>query len=129
MAKNPKKNKPTPTNGTAPQAPQTALENKEAPAISGTAGAAKRRAPSAAASTKSGSKRSTSSAAKPAAQPKSAATSLESVRARSGVSDDEIRLRAYFLAEWRAQNGIAGTSDQDWWEARRQLEAEAARLA
>ena len=40
-------------------------------------------------------------------------------------SDEEIRLRAYFISEWRMQNGIAGGSADDWLEARRQLKQEA----
>jgi hypothetical protein len=43
---------------------------------------------------------------------------------RREPSDDEIRLRAYFIAEWRTQMGISGGESDDWVEARRQLEAE-----
>ena len=46
--------------------------------------------------------------------------------AQTAVSDDEIRLRAYFLAEQRLSAGIAGDSSSDWLEARRQLLQEAA---
>lgn len=42
------------------------------------------------------------------------------------VTDEQIRIRAYFIAERRTQNGIAGDSAHDWLEARRQLQAEAA---
>lgn len=45
---------------------------------------------------------------------------------RRQPSDDEIRLRAYFIAERRVQMGIPGTEHDDWVEARRQLEAELA---
>ncbi len=45
----------------------------------------------------------------------------------SSVTDDQIRLRAYFISEWRTQNGVAGDSAHDWLEAVRQLQAEAAR--
>jgi hypothetical protein len=41
------------------------------------------------------------------------------------VSDDEIRLRAYFIAERRMREGLPGDSGHDWLEARRQLVAEA----
>jgi hypothetical protein len=41
------------------------------------------------------------------------------------VSDDEIRLRAYFIAERRVREGLPGDSSHDWLEARRQLVAEA----
>jgi hypothetical protein len=43
---------------------------------------------------------------------------------RHQPSDDEIRLRAYFIAERRVQMGIAGSEHEDWLEARRQLDAE-----
>ena len=40
-------------------------------------------------------------------------------------SDDEIRLRAYFLAERRMRLSLPGDSAHDWIEARRQLLEEA----
>jgi Protein of unknown function (DUF2934) len=40
-------------------------------------------------------------------------------------SDDEIRLRAYFLAERRHRLSLPGDSNHDWIEARRQLIEEA----
>ena len=43
---------------------------------------------------------------------------------RRQPTDDEIRLRAYFIAERRVQLGIPGSESDDWVEARRQLEAE-----
>jgi len=42
-------------------------------------------------------------------------------------SDEEIRLRAYFIAERRFQLGLPGDSDSDWIEAKRQLLEETAR--
>lgn len=45
----------------------------------------------------------------------------------SSITDDQIRLRAYFISEWRTQNGVAGDSAHDWLEAVRQLQAEAER--
>jgi hypothetical protein len=42
-------------------------------------------------------------------------------------SDDQIRLRAYFLAERRHQLSLPGDSAHDWIEARRQLIEEAGR--
>jgi DUF2934 family protein len=41
------------------------------------------------------------------------------------ISDDDIRLRAYFIAERRMQSGMPGDSTNDWWEAHRQLQEEA----
>jgi hypothetical protein len=40
-------------------------------------------------------------------------------------SDDEIRIRAYFISQDRIREGRPGSSADDWLEARRQLEAEA----
>lgn len=40
-------------------------------------------------------------------------------------NDDDIRIRAYFIAERRTREGIPGSSADDWLEARRQLQAEA----
>jgi hypothetical protein len=42
-------------------------------------------------------------------------------------TDDEIRIRAYFLAERRHQLSVPGDSAHDWIEARRQLIEEAGR--
>jgi Protein of unknown function (DUF2934) len=41
-------------------------------------------------------------------------------------SDDDIRLRAYFIAERRLRLSLPGDSANDWIEARRQLIEEAA---
>jgi hypothetical protein len=40
-------------------------------------------------------------------------------------SDEEIRIRAYFIAERRLQLSLAGDSTHDWIEAKRQLVEEA----
>ncbi len=53
---------------------------------------------------------------------KPAAPRKTSVRA---PSDDEIRTRAYFIAERRMQLSLQGDSAHDWIEARRQLIEEA----
>ena len=42
----------------------------------------------------------------------------------AAVTDEEIRIRAYLISEWRMQNGVAGDSAHDWLEARRQLQEE-----
>jgi hypothetical protein len=42
-------------------------------------------------------------------------------------TDEQIRLRAYFLAELRHKLSLAGDSNHDWIEARRQLIEEAQR--
>gem|GEM_PF-2715547 len=46
-------------------------------------------------------------------------------RGGGGISDDEIRMRAYFISEDRMREGRPGTSADDWLQARRQLEKEA----
>ncbi len=40
-------------------------------------------------------------------------------------TDEQIRLRAYFIAEQRAQRSISGDHNSDWLEAKRQLFEEA----
>lgn len=45
----------------------------------------------------------------------------------AAISDDEIGLRAYYIAERRQKMGWPGDSTADWVEAERQLKAEAAR--
>ena len=43
---------------------------------------------------------------------------------KSPVTDEAIRIRAYFIAEQRERVGIPGDANSDWIEARRQLLAE-----
>src|SRR5205807_3932242 len=43
---------------------------------------------------------------------------------KSRVSDEAIRIRAYFISEQRERVGIPGDANSDWIEARRQLLAE-----
>ena len=45
----------------------------------------------------------------------------------AGPSDEEIRLRAYFISERRRRFALPGDADSDWLEARRQLLSEAGR--
>lgn len=83
-------------------------------------------------------KKAGSAAAKPKAK-KPADKKTATARARSSAqksssasavrepSDEEIRLRAYFLAERRHQLSLPGDSAHDWIEARRQLIEEAGR--
>jgi hypothetical protein len=71
-------------------------------------------------------------AKKPAAK-KTATTPARSTAKKAAASsvrepsDEEIRLRAYFLAERRHQLSLPGDSAHDWIEARRQLIEEAGR--
>jgi hypothetical protein len=114
-----------------PKKPKTSVENKpadDAPAQSSNgkaqAVAPKKKSRVAAAPAKKkksetpkkpAAKKSTSPASKPAIEP----------------SDEQIRLRAYFLAELRHKLSLPGDSNHDWIEARRQLieEAKAQRSA
>jgi hypothetical protein len=41
-----------------------------------------------------------------------------------GPSDDEIRMRAYFISERRRRFALPGDADSDWLEAKRQLLSE-----
>ncbi|HEY1581752.1 MAG TPA: hypothetical protein VGF73_01490 [Chthoniobacterales bacterium] len=76
---------------------------------------------------KTAAKRRPANARKPAAPRKPRATKpAASTADESSISDDDIRMRAYFISERRQQKGLAGDSAHDWLEARRQLE-EAAR--
>jgi hypothetical protein len=59
-------------------------------------------------------------ALKPAAPRKAA-----SRNARQEPSDEQIRIRAYFIAERRLQLSLQGDSAHDWIEAKRQLIEEA----
>jgi hypothetical protein len=43
---------------------------------------------------------------------------------KSRVSDEAIRIRAYFISEQRKRLAIPGDANSDWIEARRQLLAE-----
>src|SRR3954462_5982226 len=40
-------------------------------------------------------------------------------------TDEQIRIRAYFIAERRPRLAVPGNADSDWLEAKRQLQAEA----
>ena len=71
------------------------------------------------------------SAAKPAAKkatsPRKKATTRKTPatkKEKSGVSDEAIRIRAYFISEQRERLAIPGDANSDWIEARRQLLAE-----
>jgi len=45
----------------------------------------------------------------------------------AGPSDEEIRMRAYFISERRRRFALPGDADSDWLEGRRQLLSEAGR--
>jgi len=60
------------------------------------------------------------------AAPKTRATRSPGARttAASHPSDDQIRTRAYFIAERRHRFGLPGDAESDWLEAKRQLLSE-----
>jgi hypothetical protein len=57
---------------------------------------------------------------KKAVSPKAQSTKKE----KSPVSDEAIRMRAYFISEERERLALPGDANSDWIEARRQLLAE-----
>jgi Protein of unknown function (DUF2934) len=66
-------------------------------------------------------------AARKAASPRKKATTRKTpatTKEKSRVSDEAIRIRAYFIAQQRERLAIPGDANSDWIEARRQLLAE-----
>ncbi|HEX5177561.1 MAG TPA: DUF2934 domain-containing protein [Chthoniobacteraceae bacterium] len=55
---------------------------------------------------------------------KSTAKTKESGAHETGFTQEEIALRAYFIAENRHAHGLPGDAHQDWLEAERQIMAE-----
>jgi hypothetical protein len=116
----PKKTKPEQTNAVAQDEPLTsatapadvAPEAKK-PAAKKTA--AKKATPAKAAAKKTSAKKSTRKAA-----------AKTSARAKRGAhpTDEEIRIRAYFIAERRMQMRLDGDPGNDWIQAREELIAE-----
>jgi Protein of unknown function (DUF2934) len=108
--------------------PKTAVENKPAdeaapPSANGKVTAPEPKKKERAATTPAKKKKPAAAKKSPAKEP---ATSATKPAARPvEPTDDEIRLRAYFLAERRHQLALPGDSNHDWIEARRQLIEEA----
>lgn len=103
--------------------PKTPVENKPAnnavvPSSNGNVSAPEPKKKSRAAAAP-GKKKKPAAAKKPSTK-KPAATKPAASRPVE-PTDDEIRLRAYFLAERRHQLSLPGDSAHDWIEARRQL--------
>jgi hypothetical protein len=75
--------------------------------------------------TKTAAKKPTAAKAKAAAgkttKPKAAA---KAIAPKVAFTQDDIALRAYYIAEKRRNFGLPGDEDQDWIEAERQLLAE-----
>ncbi len=128
MAKSSKKSKETAVNP-----PLAAQPPEEIPAGPGSAekltvGKSRRQKPAAPAKAAGKSRGVTSRKPSPPRKPR-AATLKKSGEARASVSDEEIRTRAYFIAERRQQQGLPGDSAHDWLEALRQLQEEAGQRA
>ncbi|MFL6521385.1 MAG: DUF2934 domain-containing protein [Chthoniobacterales bacterium] len=112
-----------------PRKPKTSLEGKpaDADAAQSQNGKANAAAP----------RKKSRVAAKPAKNKKSEAQKKRSVKQStpsaskpaSEPTDEQIRLRAYFLAELRHKLSLPGDSNHDWIEARRQLIEESERSA
>ncbi|MDQ6622918.1 MAG: DUF2934 domain-containing protein [Verrucomicrobiota bacterium] len=119
----PKKTKTESTNEMPVTAPDVAVSPGTQPALAAKKSVAKKSAKKATgrkiAPKKSGAKKTTpqSSGAGVAAVAKPAKESGE-------PSDEEIRLRAYFIAEHRARRSQHGDPSHDWIEARKELLAE-----
>ena len=108
--------------------PKTPVENKPAedaaaPSANGNASAPEPKKKTAT----PGKKKKTAAARKPSIRkPVISATKAAGSRPVE-PTDDEVRIRAYFLAERRHQLSLPGDSAHDWIEARRQLIEEAGR--
>jgi hypothetical protein len=78
---------------------------------------------------KAPSKRSTSARKSPATAKKKTAAKTKGTKGSKAAAaieptDEEIRIRAYFIAERRHRLELAGDADTDWLEAKRQLLSE-----
>ncbi|MEO5753392.1 MAG: DUF2934 domain-containing protein [Chthoniobacterales bacterium] len=124
MAKSSKKTKDVATPEPTPGTPQQAAESGAGGAQIRKPVRAQRGAKKTPARGKSAGK--TSSAAAPRTPQAKARKKLS---AGPTISDEAIRMRAYFISEWRAENSVSGDSAHDWLEAVRQLQEEARQTA
>jgi len=111
--------------------PKTAVENKDADDAAAQSGNGNVSAPepkkkSRPAATPAKKKKPVA-AKKPSAKQSAASKAKPAASRAAEPTDDEIRLRAYFLAERRHRLSLPGDSNHDWIEARRQLIEEAQR--
>jgi hypothetical protein len=125
MAKSSKKTKEANAPGlTSPSAP--GMEQPVAPKASAAKPAKAKKRPKAAGKHA----RSAAGKAAPARKPRTASATRNARSAGNVViSDEDIRIRAYFISEQRKQSGVAGNSAHDWLEACRQLQEEAGKSA
>jgi len=124
MAKSSKKSKEAIAQKSNPTAPGMELSNGLDTAESVKPPAAKKPLGKSSGRTKSAGK-SPGATPRKAATPRAKTAQPPTAAGEVAVTDEEIRMRAYFIAERRVQNGIAGDSAHDWLEARRQLQEEA----
>lgn len=121
MGKKTTTTKPTTVKRAAAKPAADAVSAPEAPATVTKPKAAKAAKPAAA----------KPAASKPAAKKKAAAPKAprktKAPVAAAGFTNDDIALRAYFIAEARRHTGEHGTPEGDWHEAERQLRAELAK--
>ncbi len=73
-------------------------------------------------------------AARRGTAPSTPQVGTESMKSADGfvptlVSNEDVSIRAYFIAENRRALGLSGDCESDWLEAERQLKAEAAGIA
>jgi hypothetical protein len=130
MAKSSKKSKETAVPESKPAAPNSAANNgdsaarPEKPVVAKSA-TGKTVKPARGAKSAGKDRRKTTAARKPRA----AAPRENSAVGEVMVSNEEVRIRAYFISERRMQNGVPGDSAHDWLEAQRQLQEEAGKRA
>jgi hypothetical protein len=134
MAKSSKKSKESPITDPGPVAPVTEAQNGNGtakPAKEISAKNATRKSGKSTEEIKPAARTRARTPRKAAATRKSRAGISRGAAGRSElvVSEDEIRVRAYFIAEQRLREGRPGSSDHDWLEARRQLLDEVAQRA
>jgi hypothetical protein len=110
-----------------PRKPKTSVETK--PAAEAAAQSANGNSSATEPKKKSRATGGTTKKKKPAAAKKAATKPVAPSKSKPAFepTDDQIRLRAYFLAERRHQLSLPGDSNHDWIEARRQLIEEAGR--
>jgi hypothetical protein len=131
MAKSSKKSKEIAVPESKPAAPGSAADNGESASRPETPvrakGATAKAAKPARSAKSAGKERPKTTAA--ARKPRAGARRKNSGTGEGLVSDEEVRLRAYFISERRVQNGLPGDSAHDWLEAQRQLQDEAGKRA
>jgi Protein of unknown function (DUF2934) len=110
---------------TVPKKPKTSVENK--PAIDAATQASNGKANAAAPKKKARVAAAPAKKKKSETQKKPAVKQATAPASKPGIepTDEQIRLRAYFLAELRHKLSLPGDSNHDWIEARRQLIEEA----